>query len=179
MYNDIRNHFVELFKNQDVRCHEGFRLPNRVNGELDMRVNSTIVDYKVSCEDGVKAEWTLQLLCYAYMCAEKGVNIDTIQIFNPLKGVLHTGSISDWIKEKKGAQLVDYLLAKNEAIKNRTKNKETDMIKKKEDIPKYTPAIEIKDPEPILFFRPYDKPANANQPKQMANTGPNMMRLRF
>lgn len=76
-------------------CHELYRLPNGVAGEIDIRWGTTIIDIKCSHTVQIGPDWMLQLLTYAYMARIHGIPIDTIAVFNPLKGLWHEASIAE------------------------------------------------------------------------------------
>ena len=77
LYNDIWEKYVLLIKQRNIKCHLQVKLENGVHGELDMLMDKQIIDFKTSCENGVKAEWILQVLCYAYMCVRETGSIST------------------------------------------------------------------------------------------------------
>jgi hypothetical protein len=117
LYLDIHKHYVGQLKNKKSKCHYGVKLDNGIHGEIDLLVDSTVVDFKTSYDCDIKAEWIIQTLCYAHMCRLDGKKIDKIQIFNPLQGTVHIINISGW---NKGSALIDYLLEKRQMLIDRT-----------------------------------------------------------
>ena len=120
LFNNITKTFVEFikeFKTDDIGVHEEFiqEQENGMYGELDLRVGDTIIDYKNTIQDEISAPWLIQLLCYKALYDIKHENqktINTIAIFNPLKGWYCPIDVSGWNKQ---AELIAYLLEKKES----------------------------------------------------------------
>lgn len=68
-------------------------------GELDLLdiSNHKIIDYKCSASQYCKLEWILQLLTYSALYQlETGIKIQTIEVYNPLQGLIFRFNLSDW-----------------------------------------------------------------------------------
>jgi hypothetical protein len=91
-------------------------MENGMYGELDMRIEDMIIDFKTTISEDINMEWVVQLLCYKtlyeYACANQ-TKINQIAIFNPLKGLFFQMDVSSWGKDKQ-TTLVQYLLNKRE-----------------------------------------------------------------
>jgi DNA polymerase III epsilon subunit-like protein len=117
MMDDICDKFLTFVKGLDkpVVCRLDVKNADCVQGEIDMIVGDTIIDYKVSNSDDVDASWILQLLCYKALYRSKEP-INKIAIFNALKGWYAEIDVSTWAHNK---ELIAYLLEKRETkLKN-------------------------------------------------------------
>jgi hypothetical protein len=84
---------------------------NEVYGELDLRVGTTIIDYKASVSsDEITAPWLLQSLAYKAMhdLSANNTKITHLAWFNPIKGWYVSIDVSDWDKHE---ELLAYLLS--------------------------------------------------------------------
>ena len=107
-YHRINLFFTTKMKNKNIICH--YSITNDIiSGNLDLLVDDTIIDYKVSSNKNITIEWILQLLLYTYLAREKGHTINNIGIYNPLIGKLRIINIEKWEKDK---QLVNFILSK-------------------------------------------------------------------
>jgi len=126
---DIQTNYVALLENihtvlvpflcpndqKDIHVNEELSIKDYdgVFGELDIRVQDTIVDIKTSISDDIKIQWILQLLCYKAL-SELGCNrkkVNTISILNPLRGWYYTMDVSGWSKHH---ELIQYLIEKRD-----------------------------------------------------------------
>jgi hypothetical protein len=91
----------ERFANHaaDIHCHETLRLPNGIMGQTDIRIGDTLIEIKCSNDISIKVEWILQILAYVALCSKHGIHIQTIAIFNPLKGFWCEQDIGAWQQE--------------------------------------------------------------------------------
>ena len=119
LFKNIKEHFVNMVLGKskgDVKVHEELCLENGVYGELDLRVDDMIIDYKCTINDDITAQWLLQLLCYkalydlTYM-EEKQIKV--VGVFNPLRGWWCPIDVSSWDKQN---ELLEYLLEKREKL---------------------------------------------------------------
>jgi hypothetical protein len=97
---DIKNIILKLNLNDKSRM---------ICGEIDMydALSKTLIDFKVSSSN-MKLEWILQLLSYtAIMRKQHKLDVDYIQIYNPLMGTETTFDIKKWNKED---ELLDYIV---------------------------------------------------------------------
>jgi hypothetical protein len=115
LFNNIKTEFVNFIKSKkikEIECHEEYEIPDGIYGELDLRIDDTIIDYKTTQNNDMNLEWIVQLLCYKVLCDTK-TKINKIAIFNPLKGTYSEMDVSNWTKHK---DLVAYLLQKRDYI---------------------------------------------------------------
>ncbi|GAQ90389.1 DNA helicase II [Klebsormidium nitens] len=78
-----------------------------VKGICDLVIGTTMVEIKASMEPGgVQIGWVLQALLYAALARERGLDIQEIAIYNPLKGFLWRAPISEWTKGPELLRLV-------------------------------------------------------------------------
>jgi hypothetical protein len=101
---------------QDIATDESFEAKERegVFGELDLRINGTIIDYKTSINDGISMQWLTQLLCYKVLADVNGKNIKTVGILNALKGWYDEVDVSAWNKH---SELLTYLVEKRDKLR--------------------------------------------------------------
>jgi hypothetical protein len=120
MYTDVHNKYVKVFSGiDDKKCHYSIKLKDvGVFGEIDLYAKRTVIDFKTSSSGNIDASWILQVLCYAYLLRSNNEPVNKIQIFNPLKGTIHTASIKKW---NRGSELITYLLEKRKKLLERTK----------------------------------------------------------
>lgn len=131
LYNDIFNTFVKKNCNKNIKCHKSFALEildEIIEGDIDVLIDDTIVDYKTSISTDVKAEWIVQLLCYAYMCQCNDIKVNYIEIFNTLTGKTFTADISGW---NNGKELLNYMITKHHKLMTRTHEYEQEKQTKK------------------------------------------------
>lgn len=70
-----------------------------LHGVADLLVGTCIVEVKCSTDahgSAVCMQWILQLLCYAALARRRGVRVDSIAVYNPLRGTLWRASVSAW-----------------------------------------------------------------------------------
>lgn len=130
LFDKIQEHYIPYLQSlngaQAVALHEEFSIAEGMFGEMDMRVDDTIIDFKTSINEDINPQWVLQLLCYKVLCdanlsSTKKTNqntpskINKICIFNPLKGMLFDIDVSQW---NNGQALVQYLMDKRQRIIN-------------------------------------------------------------
>lgn len=112
MLKDISENFIkfisEINKNNDIVCEQELHY-QKVIGELDLRIDDTIIDYKTSTSDNITIDWLVQLLCYKVLCDKNGLYINNIAIYNPLKGKIYGLDVSKWNGHD---LLIKYLLDK-------------------------------------------------------------------
>jgi len=80
-----------------------------ISGDADLIIDDCVVDFKNSKTTEIQIEHIVQLLTYAQLARENGININKIIIYNPLYGLIHTAQINDWTK---GNELIQYLYSK-------------------------------------------------------------------
>ena len=78
-------------------------------GDADLIVHDELIDFKVSNNTNLNIEHILQLLIYASLARYKGITVNKISIYNPLKGIYYVADITNWEKED---ELVEYLINK-------------------------------------------------------------------
>lgn len=112
MFNNI-DKYVESIKDNDLKAKRILRSSDYdIIGEADLIdiTNKKIIDFKCSASEDCKLEWIIQLLMYVALVRnankDKIIIIETIEIFNPLKGMLFTIDITDWDKDK---ELLEYI----------------------------------------------------------------------
>lgn len=178
LYKDIYNKFSsneKIFKYIDKWCVQfddniniklGLNDESRfICGEIDMYdINTkTLIDFKVSSSP-VKLEWILQLLTYtAIMRKQLNMQIDLIQIYNPLLGTETTFDITKWNKEN---ELLDYIV-KIRADKMNKNNQDKPVTKTFSPFVSFTPkqqiAKRIIKSETKLETKPVTKPKNLDE----------------
>jgi hypothetical protein len=107
---------------KDIGIHEELAIDEGVYGELDLRIDDTIIDYKCAISDEISAPWILQLLCYKSLYDLKQSDdrkINKVGIFNPLRGWMVELDVSEWNKSK---ELITYLIDKRERLQSSTKH---------------------------------------------------------
>lgn len=120
LYNQVYNNYVKHFcQGKKNYCKPNFNHMG-VYGEIDAICNNTIVDYKNSCQKNIQIEHVIQLLLYVVICQKNGIEIDSIRIFNPIKGLVYTAVISKWTKQD---QLFNFVLKIRQEIMDQQKNK--------------------------------------------------------
>lgn len=118
LYSDINERYVAGLKDIKKTCHLNLKLDNGVYGEVDLLVKDIVIDFNTSNNKDMNAAWILHTLCYVHLCREKGLKADRIQIFNPLMGNIFVAKVDEW---DRGAELIEYLLAKRTKLLERTK----------------------------------------------------------
>lgn len=104
-------------KNNIICMEEHLEGPFDIYGELDLRIDDIILDYKTSINDELKMQWVIQLLCYKVLCDHNNKKINKIAILNPLRGIYIEYDVRDWNKHD---ELVKYLLGKRESLLKRS-----------------------------------------------------------
>lgn len=114
LFDNISDKFVDFIKNKgtDIECHGDYEINQGIYGEIDLRIGDLLIDYKTSIND-IKLENIIQLLCYKTLCDLNNKKINTIAIFNPLKGIYSELDVSTWNKHN---ELITYLLQKREYL---------------------------------------------------------------
>jgi hypothetical protein len=157
LYKDIFKKFSsneKIFKYIDKWCTQfddniniklGLNDESRfICGEIDMYdINTkTLIDFKVSSSP-VKLEWILQLLTYtAIMRKQLNMQIDLIQIYNPLLGTETTFDITKWNKEN---ELLDYIVKiRGDKMNKNTQDKQ--VTKAFTSFTSFTPKQQIAKP---------------------------------
>ncbi len=111
LFTDIENKYIETIKNNDLECKriiisEKYDLV----GELDLvdKTNKKIIDYKCSITSHCKLEWIIQLLAYVSLLkiTNNEIEINSIEIYNPILGSVTNFDISKWNKYD---ELLSYL----------------------------------------------------------------------
>lgn len=118
LFTDMYDHFAIVFKDKNTELHKKINYEG-VSGEINIIVAKTIITCKTSNENSIKGEWFVELLCYAYLCKMNGIEINKLQIYNPLQGSVCTIKIDDW---SSGKELFDYLLEKRKKLMERNNN---------------------------------------------------------
>lgn len=78
-----------------------------VKGVCDVVIGGTLLEIEASEEHGgVQISWVLQLMIYAALAAERGLDIREIAVYNPPKGFLWRAPIASWTKGPKLLRLV-------------------------------------------------------------------------
>ena len=123
-YQELYHHVYKKYVIPFCQGAKNYCKPNfnymGVYGEIDAICNSTIVDYKNSCQKNIQIEHVIQLLLYVVICQKNSIEIDSIRIFNPLKGLVYTADISQWTRQD---QLFNYILKIRQEIMDQQKNK--------------------------------------------------------
>src|SRR5439155_11668424 len=116
--------YINTIKNNNLKCKT--LLDNEqysIYGETDLIDfdNKKILDFKCSGSDNFKLEWLLQLLAYTSLIritpSTQNIEINKIEVYNPIRGLLFTFDISKWNKEKELIEfmnLIRYRKFKNE-----------------------------------------------------------------
>ena len=99
-----------------VVTDEDLELKEGMYGELDLRIQDIVIDYKTSINDDISMQWLVQLLCYKVLADSNGKRINKIGILNALRGWYGEIDISAWNKHH---ELVAYLLQKREIVSQR------------------------------------------------------------
>jgi hypothetical protein len=102
---------IKMNSLSDIHTEEDFEIKEGIFGEVDLRINDIIIDYKTSINDEISLQWLLQLLCYKTLADLNGKKINKIGILNALRGWYSELDVSDWNKHY---ELVKYLLQKRE-----------------------------------------------------------------
>lgn len=100
----------------NVALEEDLEIKEGMFGEIDLRIQDTVIDYKTSINDEISMQWLIQLLCYKSLADANGKHINKIGILNSLRGWYSEIDISSWNKQH---ELVDYLLCKRELVCSR------------------------------------------------------------
>lgn len=118
LYKNISHDLVQFCEskctNDDIATDERFEAKEGVFGELDLRIDDIIIDYKTSIKDEVDLQWFIQLLCYKALAEYSGKKINKVGILNPLRGWYSEIDVSQW---KKHHELISYLLMRRDASK--------------------------------------------------------------
>ena len=99
-------HVISMY-NKEIATDETFEAKEGVFGEVDLRVDDIIVDYKTSINDDVSMQWLVQLLCYKALAEFNGKKINKVGILNALRGWYSEIDVSSWDKHH---ELIAYLL---------------------------------------------------------------------
>lgn len=99
--------FITDMKPVDITVDEKLEAKEGMFGEMDLRVDGTIIDYKTSINDNMDLQWLTQLLCYKALADINGKKINKVAILNPLRGWYSELDVSGWDKQH---ELIDYLL---------------------------------------------------------------------
>jgi DNA polymerase III epsilon subunit-like protein len=113
MYNDMNQKLVDYITQtrKYPKCHETYRNEDGITGNVDLRLDDIILDFKCSNEESIKAEHILQLLCYKELYEENmDMCIQKVGIVNLLKGKITLFDVSDY---NKGKELLDFLKSAN------------------------------------------------------------------
>lgn len=122
MFEDVERTFPNVVETlskdesyADVFLHESYSIKEGIYGELDMRVGTTLIEFKTTINEDINMEWIIQLLCYKVLYDwqpnNNGKAITQVAVFNPLRGLFYTFDVSTWDKHK---ELVQFLLEKRE-----------------------------------------------------------------
>jgi hypothetical protein len=108
--------------NHDLICKRFLYDRERdITGELDLLdiTSKTLIDFKCSASHACKLEWIIQLLAYAALLKNNyyDVEVDNIEIYNPILGTVTSFSIKDM--KDNGELLLDFL----DNIRNESLNK--------------------------------------------------------
>ena len=116
LFNDISTNLIEYINSlnncNDIACHDELQSAIGIYGEIDLRVNDILIDYKTTQSD-LSLDWLVQLLCYKTLLEENNKKINTICIYNPLKGICYKIDVSSWNKHK---ELSEYLINKRDYL---------------------------------------------------------------
>src|SRR5208282_3864129 len=101
---DNINKYVMTIKNNNLLCKELLESEEyQIYGEVDMIdvSNNKIIDFKCSNSENFNLDWLIQLLAYcALIRLYSKIEINNLEVYNPLKGLLFTFDVSSWNKEK-------------------------------------------------------------------------------
>jgi hypothetical protein len=117
-YKDLFAKCTQVFINtldlkKPIAIHEDL-VHNDIYGELDLRIGDLIIDFKNTINDEITPSHLLQLLCYKSLYDLKHDNkINTVAIFNPLRGYYVPFDVSTWDKQE---ELLNYLLEKRDTL---------------------------------------------------------------
>jgi DNA polymerase III epsilon subunit-like protein len=117
LFENISTKFIDHIKlnKSDIECHAEYAVAE-IYGELDLRIDDKIIDYKTSQNVDISLENIVQLLCYKVLCDKNNKKINKIGIFNPLKGVYYELDVSTWDKHD---ELFKYLINKRDTLMKR------------------------------------------------------------
>jgi hypothetical protein len=104
--------FIKSLYSNEIATDESFEAKEGVFGELDLRVDDRIIDYKTSINDDIDMKWMVQLLCYKSLAELNGKTIRKVGIFNALRGWYSEIDVSSWNKH---IELIEYLLMRRNA----------------------------------------------------------------
>ncbi|CAH6421474.1 UvrD DNA helicase [uncultured virus] len=120
MYKNVYNYFIESNEQllKDLKLYVDFLNPDDsefrckkfiksdqydLSGEIDLLDldNGKIIDFKCSSSIQFKIDWLIQLLAYYSIVKIEypSININIIEIYNPLQGEIYSFDISFWNKE--------------------------------------------------------------------------------
>lgn len=109
LYEDMHHKLIGFLESTGKypRCHETYRNEDGISGNIDLRLDDIILDFKCSNEENIKAEHILQLLCYKELYEENmDLCIQKVGIVNLLKGKITMFDVSQY---DKGKQLLESL----------------------------------------------------------------------
>ncbi len=112
LYENLDNLLIRWFKtelqNKNPICNEILQNEKGITGEIDVRFDDYLFDFKCSNDESIKAEYIVQLLAYVGLYeTTKDIKINYIGIINPLKGFIMVWDIRDY---DKGDGLIEYLM---------------------------------------------------------------------
>jgi hypothetical protein len=116
---DLMDFFLSMIENRDdVYVSKSYDIKEGMNGEIDLLIGNTIIDYKTSINDDISIQWILQLLCYKVLHDFNNPHdkkVEKIAVMNPLRGWYSYIDVSAWNKHH---ELVSYLLKKRDSKRN-------------------------------------------------------------
>ena len=108
MFDDIHA-YVDDIKDHTLRTKVAlFDEKYSICGELDLLdiTEKKIVDFKCSESDNFQLEWMLQLLAYNALLKKE---IETVEVYNPLRGLLFSFDVSEWDKHDELLKYMDHV----------------------------------------------------------------------
>ncbi len=115
MFDDIHGYVDEIKDNKLCTKLMVFSKLHSICGEIDLLDISEkkVVDFKCSESDNFQLEWMLQLLAYTALIRvgmpELKTEIETIEVYNPLRGLLFSFDVSEWDKHEKLLKYMDHV----------------------------------------------------------------------
>lgn len=139
--------YIDHIGHDNLKCKK-YLSDNKydINGETDLVDfdNCKIIDFKCSSSENFQFEWLLQLLAYASLIKNENIEIKTLEIYNPLQGLIFTIDISNW---KQHDNLIKYM----DIVRCRQLNRNNDSISTYENlIKKNQEIIKLYDPYKIM-----------------------------
>ena len=110
LFNNVYS-YVETLKGLELITKYGiFNEKYTIYGEMDLInvTNKKVIDFKCSDSDHFNFDWLVQLLAYtALLRLSTDKTINTIEVYNPIRGILFSMDVQTWNKEEELLKFMD------------------------------------------------------------------------